>query len=222
VASRPRGKTLVEAAVESVEEARAAERAGAGRVELCANLAEGGTTPSAGMIAACRAAVRIPVYVMIRPRGGNFSYSKEELDVMQRDIDVARELGADGVVFGVLTRARLIDQRVTRELVALSRPLDVTFHRAIDASRDPLGALDILFRCGVDRVLTSGGADRAMDGVKTIAAMVEQAGQRIVVIAGGSVRPRNVAGLVKKTSVREVHLRGTDAAIVRGVVAALR
>jgi copper homeostasis protein len=159
---------------------------------------------------------------MIRPRGGNFSYSKEELDVMQRDIDVARELGADGVVFGVLTRARLIDQRVTRELVALSRPLDVTFHRAIDASRDPLGALDILFRCGVDRVLTSGGADRAMDGVKTIAAMVEQAGQRIVVIAGGSVRPRNVVGLVKKTSVREVHLRGTAAAIVRGVVAALR
>ena len=164
---------LVEACVDSVESARAAERGGADRLELCDNLVEGGTTPSAGMIAECRTHVRIPIYVMIRPRGGDFLYSPVELEVMVRDIALARELGADGVVFGMLTNAGKVDRKRTARFVNLSYPLDVTFHRAIDVSRDPLEALEVLVDAGVDRVLTSGGAAKALAGSRVIAAMVK-------------------------------------------------
>lgn len=201
-------KILVEACVDSVESARAAEQGGADRIELCDNLVEGGTTPSAGMIAECRARVRIPIYVMIRPRGGDFLYSRPEFEVMQRDVVVARELGADGVVFGILTPAGEVDRRRTAQLNELSFPLDVTFHRAIDVSRDPLKALDDLIHSGIDRVLTSGGAAKALAGAGMIRQMVERAAGRIVILAGGGITDRNVAQLVKRTGVKEVHVRG--------------
>lgn len=199
---------LVEACVDSVESARAAEKGGADRVELCDNLVEGGTTPSAGMIAECRAEVRIPIYVMIRPRGGDFLYSEVELDVMKRDIALARELGADGVVFGMLTSAGKVDPRRTAQFVNLSYPLDVTFHRAIDVSRDLLEALDVLVEAGVDRVLTSGGAAKAVSGAPVIRTLVERAAGRIGILAGGGINHRNVAQVVSRTGVREVHVRG--------------
>lgn len=201
-------RILVEACVDSVESALAAEKGGAGRVELCDNLVEGGTTPSAGMIAECRALVRIPIYVMIRPRGGDFHYSDVELEVMKRDIALARELGADGVVFGMLTSAGKVDARRTARYVTLSYPLDVTFHRAIDVSRDPLEALEVLVAAGVDRVLTSGGAARALSGAPVIRAMVERAAGRIGILAGGGITGRNVAQVVRRTGVNEVHVRG--------------
>ena len=203
---------LVEACVDSVASALAAQRGGASRIELCDNLVEGGTTPSAGTIALCRDRLRIPIYVMIRPRGGDFCYSPVELDVMRRDIAAAHALGADGVVLGLLRPDGTVDRRRTRALIALARPLDVTFHRAIDVARDPIAALDDLLALGVDRVLTSGQARPALAGACVIAALVERAAGRLEVLAGGGVDETNAREVVARTGVREIHVRGTSPA----------
>ena len=203
------GPILVEAAVESVEGAIAAERAGAQRIELCANLAEGGTTPSAGTIGATLARVHVPVFVMIRPRGGDFLYAPLELDVMARDIASARGLGAQGVVLGVLTSDGAVDVERTRDLVEAARPLPVTFHRAFDVSADLEAALDALIRCEIMRVLTSGGAPRAGDGIERLAALVRQAGDRITVMPGGGITAANAMRIVEQTGAREIHVGGT-------------
>jgi copper homeostasis protein len=201
-------RILLEVVVDSVESAVAAESGGAGRVELCSGLVEGGVTPSAGMIAECRERVSVPLYVMIRPRGGDFLYSDAEADIMLRDIDLARKLGADGVVLGLLLPDGTVDVERTRRMVVQARPLDVTFHRAIDVSRNPLEALDTLLAIGVDRVLTSGGAPSALAGARTIARMVHQAAGRLVILAGGRVNERNAAKIVQRTGVTELHARG--------------
>jgi copper homeostasis protein len=203
------GNILIEACVDSVESAMAAERGGAQRLELCDNLVEGGTTPSAGMIAECRRRVSIPLYVMIRPRGGDFLYSEIELEVMRRDIAQAKQLGADGVVFGLLLPHGTVDAARTAALVRAARPLDVTFHRAIDVAHDPEEALDALILTGADRVLTSGQAATALQGAAVIKRLVARAAGRIVVLAGGGIDERNVAAVIKKTGVKEVHVRGT-------------
>ena len=203
---------LVEACVDSVVSALAAQRGGASRIELCDNLVEGGTTPSAGTIALCRDRLRIPIYVMIRPRGGDFRYSPVELDVMRRDIAAAQALGADGVVLGLLRPDGTVDRRRTRALIALARPLDVTFHRAIDVARDPIAALDDLLSLGVDRVLTSGQSRTALAGAGVIAALVERAAGRLEVLAGGGVDETNAREVVARTGVREIHVRGTSPA----------
>ena len=202
---------LVEACVDSVESALAAERDGAGRLELCSDLVAGGTTPSAGTIAECRRRVSIPLYVMIRPRGGNFVYSELEFDVMHRDIAVARQLGADGVVLGLLEKGGTVDAVRTAALVRAARPLDVTFHRAIDVARDPEEALEALVVAGVDRVLTSGRAATARRGARVIASLVRRSAGRIVVLAGGGIEGAHVRSLVRTTGVSEIHLRATDA-----------
>lgn len=201
-------KILLEVVVDSVESAAAARSGGAGRVELCANLVEGGITPSAGMIAQCRERIDIPLYVMIRPRGGDFLYSDAELEVMRRDIRQARSLGADGVVLGLLQPDGTVDAARTRRLVALARPLDVTFHRAIDVCRDPIEALDALMRLGVDRVLTSGQAPSALTGARMIARMVRQAGNQLVILPGGRIDEKNAVRIAERTGVRELHVRG--------------
>jgi copper homeostasis protein len=207
----PKRTILVEVVVDSVESAVAAEAGGAGRVELCANLVEGGTTPSAGMIAACRAHVSIPLYVMIRPRGGDFLYSDIEIDIMRRDIRRARSLGADGIVLGLLHPDGTVDAARTARLIRRARPLDVTFHRAIDVCRDPLEALDALAAIGVDRVLTSGQARSALAGARTIATMVRHAANRLVILPGGRINEANAARIVRTTGVREIHVRGARA-----------
>lgn len=201
---------LVEACVDSVESAVAAEQGGAGRIELCDNLIEGGTTPSAGAILGCRERLRIPVFVMIRPRGGDFLYSDIEFEVMRRDIAVAKELGAHGVVFGILRRDGSVDVERTRVLVEEARPLAVTFHRAFDVCRDPDEALEALIALGIDRVLTSGQAAKAEEGIPTIAALVRQAAGRIGILPGGGIDESNVARIVAETGAREVHVRGTS------------
>ena len=167
----------------------------------------GGTTPDAALIERCAASLTIPVFVMIRPRGGDFVYDAGEVAAMADAIRTAAAAGAHGVVFGALRPDATIDVDVMRRLIDVARPLPVTCHKAIDATRDPLEALDALLALGVDRVLTSGGADTAAAGAATIARMVARAGDALVVMAGGGVRAHNVAALVRQTGVREVHAR---------------
>ena len=200
---------LVEACVDSVASSLAAERGGARRLELCDALFDGGTTPSAGMIAACKATVSIPVFVMIRPRGGGFVYSDAERDVMRRDIVVARELGADGVVIGGLRPNGTVDLALVQFLMEAARDLPVTFHRAFDLTPDLDASLESLAGAGVQRVLSSGGASTAADGATALADLVRHAGSRLIVMAGGGVREENVRTLVSVSGVREVHVRLT-------------
>jgi copper homeostasis protein len=202
-------RVLLESCVDSLDAAIASEHGGAGRIELCANLDVGGTTPGADLIARSVERLTIPVFVMVRPRGGDFVYDAGEARDMERDIGKVRAAGAHGVVFGALGRDRRIDAPIMRHLVDAARPLAVTCHRAFDDSRDLSEALDALLALGIDRVLTSGGAPTATEGSGTIAKLVAQAGSALVVMAGGAVRAHNVADLVRRTHVREVHARWT-------------
>jgi copper homeostasis protein len=211
-----RAPVLVEACVDSVASSIAAERGGARRLELCDALFDGGTTPSAGMIAACKEAVSIPVVVMIRPRGGGFVYSDAERDVMRRDVAVARSLRADGVAIGGLRPDGGVDLALVQSLIEPADGMSITFHRAFDLTIDMESALDSLIGAGVTHILTAGGAARAIDGATAIAKLVRQAGSRAVVMAGGGVREENVRQLVSASGVREVHVRLTR--ITRGDV----
>jgi copper homeostasis protein len=199
---------LVEACVDTIESALAAARGGAHRIELCANLIEGGTTPSAGTLAVCRSQLDIPICVLIRPRGGDFLYSAAEFAVMLEDIRRAKEAGVQGIVTGVLRADGDIDADRTRELIGAARPLHVTFHRAFDVCRDANRALETLIALGVERVLTSGQSATAPEGVETIARLVRQAAGRIAILPGGGITEENVATLVRATGVTEVHLTG--------------
>lgn len=200
----------VEICVDSAAGAAAAERGGADRVELCANLLEGGTTPSAGCIKLARR-VKIGLFVMIRPRGCDFLYQPEELDVMREDIRIAKDLGADGVVFGCLTADGNINCSQTEQLLNLARPLQVTFHRAFDMSVNPAQALEDLIALGVDRVLTSGQESSALEGMALIRALHKQAAGRIRVMAGGGINLQNVEHLIDSTGITEVHLSARNA-----------
>ena len=204
--SRP---ILIEACVDSVDSALAAEHAGAHRIELCADLAEGGTTPSAGMIQLACERLAIPVFVMARPRGGDFLYSSAEIETMLRDLALMRVLGAHGIVIGALARDGTVDVVATRALVEAARPLPVTFHRAFDLTRDLEEALDTLIDCGVDRVLTSGGAPRAADGIEMLGALAARAGDRLTVMAGGGVDAGTAKLIVERTGIRELHVGGS-------------
>jgi copper homeostasis protein len=200
-------RVLVEACVDTVESAVAAAAGGAGRIELCDNLVEGGTTPSIGAITLARDTLTIPVHVIIRPRGGDFLYGSREVDTMRRDVTAAQRAGVAGVVIGALRADGTVDGDVTARLIADARPLSVTFHRAFDLTRDPFEALDTLVGLGVDRVLTSGQAPTASDGAPLIADLVRRAAGRIGVFPGGGIRPGNAAALVAATGVTEIHVR---------------
>ncbi|HEV7994089.1 MAG TPA: copper homeostasis protein CutC [Gemmatimonadaceae bacterium] len=198
---------LVEAAVESLDDALAAVDGGADRLELCANLAVGGTTPERELISAVVASVNVPVITMIRPRGGSFVYSARELDRMRRDIEAAIQLGAAGVVLGVLDAEHCVDVEQTRMLAGVAGPEQVSFHRAIDRTPDLLAAADALISLGIARVLTSGGAATASEGLVALDALVSHVGERLVVVAGGGVRAHTVRGIVEGSGVSEVHAR---------------
>jgi copper homeostasis protein len=209
-------RIAIEICVGDVESAIAAEAGGADRVELCDNLAVGGTTPSAGTIAETCRWLSIPVHVLIRPRAGDFVYSDCELAVMRHDIQAAKALGAAGVVLGVLSPGGAMDVERTAALIALARPLSVTFHKAIDQSENLLETLDALIALGVDRVLTSGGRPTAREGIETLRALVERAADRIAVMAGGRLDLDHVEAVIQQSRVGEVHL---GSAVVRAVLA---
>jgi copper homeostasis protein len=196
----------VEICVGDLTAAIAADAGGADRIELCANLVAGGTTPSAGTIAQSCRRLRIPVHVLIRTCEGDFVYSEPELAVMRHDINIAKACGAAGVVFGVLTRAAVIDHEQTALLAALARPMSVTFHRAFDQTRDLREALDTLVPLGVDRVLTSGGQPTALAGIDMLADLVARAGEKTVIMAGGRLSTDNLKRVIEGSGVREVHL----------------
>lgn len=203
-------KVLVEVCVDSVESAVAAQNGGADRVELCDNLMEGGTTPSYGSIEIARELLQIGLHVIIRPRGGDFLYSDIEFEIMCRDIEVAKRLGADGVVIGILTSDGGIDTMRTGKLVELARPMSVTFHRAFDVCRDPNRAVDELAAIGVDRLLTSGQEANAVEGMDLIAELVKHASGRIEIMVCGNLSERNVKKVIAATGVREVHFTAFD------------
>ena len=210
--------TLVEAAVETLDSALAAERAGVDRIELCENLNEGGTTPNEGLIAAVTERVRLPVFVLIRSRAGGFVYSQREFEEMISDVERAGSRGIAGIVTGALTAQGRVDVTQTRALVKAAAGLPVTFHRAIDSAADLRKALEAAIEAGASRVLTSGGAATALEGVDLIAALVDQARNRISIVAGGGIREHNVLDVIARTGVREVHGRLVDEAQMRGLV----
>jgi copper homeostasis protein len=195
----------VEICVDSVESAVAAQAGGADRVELCDNLMEGGTTPSFGSIEVARKLLNIKLHVIIRPRGGDFLYSDTEFEIMKRDIEAAKHLGADGVVIGILDAAGNIDLARTRELTALARPMSVTFHRAFDVCADPFKAIDELAAISVDRILTSGQEATAVEGLDLLAKLVRHAGDRLTIMACGNLNERNLKKVVDTSGVSEVH-----------------
>lgn len=208
-------ETIPEVSLDSVESAIAAQRGGAARVELCANLPEGGTTPSAGMIATVRKEIRIGLHVMIRPRGGDFCYSALEFEMMKRDILMAKQLRADGIALGILCADGTVDVNRTRELVEVARPLSVTFHRAFDMTLNLRRALEQIIESGAARVLTSGGEPSAEKALDAIQSLVHAARNRIRVVVCGGVREHNIRRILDATGVHEVHVghRGVEVAV---------
>jgi copper homeostasis protein len=198
-------RLTAEICIDSVEGAIAASEAGADRVELCANLLEGGTTPSLGLMETTIARAKLPVQVMIRPRGGDFLYSDIEIEMMLRDIAAAKVARAGGVVFGCLTTDGRIDSALAQRLMAAARPLSVTFHRAFDVARDPVEALQTLIGLGVDRLLTSGQEPNALEGSPLIRRLIELAAGRIIVMPGGGITARNVGRVLQETGASEIH-----------------
>lgn len=209
---------LVEAAVESIEDALAAVEGGADRLELCANLSVGGTTPDQALIEAVLSRIDTPVFAMIRPRGGSFVYSGHELDEMRRDLENALALGCAGVVLGVLDHANRVDVGRTQSLTAIAGGERVTFHRAFDRTPDVFAAADALVSMGISRVLTSGGAPNASDGAEILNALVARSAGRLEILAGGGVRAHNVREIIQRGNVREVHARcERDAGRIRAI-----
>jgi len=197
---------ILEACVNSAISAIEAQKGGADRVELCENMAEGGCTPSAGTIKLARKYLHIGLFVMIRPRGADFLYSDNEAEIMQWDVKMAKELKADGVVFGILNPNGTIDKARMKYLEDLARPMGVTCHRAFDMTRDPFEALEDLVSIGVDRVLTSGQSDSALQGAPLIRQLIEKSRGRIVIMPGHGIKEHNLEEVIRATGAGEYHL----------------
>ena len=196
---------IKEACVESFEKSLEAQNNGANRIELCENLAVGGTTPSYGTVKVCLEKLNIPIFPMIRARGGNFVYSKEEIEMMKEDIKAFIDLGVKGVVFGFLTSDNKIDLELTKELVDLAYPMEVTFHKAIDEIVNPLDYIDDLVNIGIKRILTSGGKATALEGKDLINEMIKKSNGRLKVVVAGKVRKENLNELSNLICANEFH-----------------
>jgi copper homeostasis protein len=196
---------LLEICSGSLTSAVNAQKGGAHRIELCDNLSEGGTTPSPGTIRMVKKLLDIPVFVLIRPRPGDFLYTAEEFESMKEDVLFCKGHRVEGVVLGILQADGQVDAERCAALIQLARPMQVTFHRAFDRARDPFDALEDIIHLGCERILTSGQAASAMEGSELIRELVSRAGPRISIMPGSGVSEDNVIKLVKKTGVREVH-----------------
>jgi len=204
------GKWVIEIATSDFSTTAAAVAGGADRVELCANLAEGGTTPSLGTIRKCREKFSVQLYPIIRPRGGDFLYSADEFAVMMEDVLLCKSLGCDGVVIGILLQDGTIDRDRTARLTDAAYPMGVTFHRAFDRAADPFAALETIIDCGCERILTSGQQPAVTEGVRLVASLQEKANERIIIMPGSGVRKENIRMLAEQTGCTEFHssLRG--------------
>jgi len=196
----------LEICANSVASCLEAQKGGAYRVELCAAIPEGGTTPSYGEITLARELLEIKLNVIIRPRGGDFLYSALEQSIMLKDIEIARRLGADGVVIGCLTARGEVEMQRSRELIDAAEGMSVTFHRAFDMCRDPFDTLERIITLGCDRILTSGLQPRAEQGIALLKQLVEKAGDRIIIMPGSGVNAQNIARIAKETGAKEFHL----------------
>ncbi|MFC4261393.1 copper homeostasis protein CutC [Ferruginibacter yonginensis] len=196
---------MLETIAFNIESCTIAQAAGADRIELCANPGEGGTTPSAGFIKQARRLLSIDLFPIIRPRGGDFLYTADELAVMKSDILLCKNAGCDGVVLGVLQADGHINQSICSALVALAYPMSVTFHRAFDRVADPSTALEAIIDCGFERILTSGGRPTAMEGIDALTWLVTQANNRIIIMPGSGVRANNIAQIKTITGATEFH-----------------
>jgi copper homeostasis protein len=198
-------KYLIEIATSDFATTRSAVEGGADRIELCANLAEGGTTPSYGTIKQCREAFSVSLYPIIRPRGGDFLYTKDEFEIMLQDVKLCKQLGCDGIVIGLLNMDGTIDIARTAALIEDAYPLGVTFHRAFDRCKDPFEALEQLIDIGCERILTSGQKPSVVDGVDLVAELNKKADERIIIMPGSGVRKENIKMLAEKTDCVEFH-----------------
>jgi copper homeostasis protein len=196
---------ILEISVENVEAAEAAESGGASRIEFCSNTRVGGTTPSDELLRAVRERVRVPIFSMVRPRGGNFFYSEAEYEAMQRDIDAAKECGMDGVVLGLLKADGEVDVARSVQLVERARPLPVTFHRAFDECRDLHRSLEGVIATGATRLLTSGGRPTAPEALGVLGELVRIAEERLIVLPGSGIHAGNIREVVRKTGACEYH-----------------
>ena len=196
---------ILEVCCGSLASALAAQEGGAHRVELCANLFEGGTTPSHGTLELAREKLGIKINVLVRPRGSDFVYNGDEIEIIRHDVVKCKELGIDGVVIGFLTLQGEIDVEKTKEIVKLARPMSVTFHRAFDMCIDPYEALEELIEIGVDRILTSGQKNMAPEGVDLIADLVNEAGDRVIIMPGAGLEVENIADFHKWVGAKEYH-----------------
>lgn len=197
---------LLEISLDSVESAMAAERGGAQRVELCDNLAGGGTTPSMKTIELVRRNITIGLHVMIRPRVGDFFYSDSEFEIMKKDIAAVKKLGVDGIVFGILKNDRTIDKDRIKMLADLAKPMNTIFHRAFDVVADPVQALQDVISSGCDRLLTSGQQQTAEEGIPLIAQLIKQAKDRIIIMPGCGVDVQNAKDILDRTGATEIHI----------------
>ena len=205
-------KYIIEIATSDFATTQSAVEGGADRIELCANLAEGGTTPSYGTIKQCRIAFDVDIYPIIRPRGGDFLYTDEEFSIMLEDIKKCKRLNCDGIVIGLLNKDGTIDIKRTSRLVDMAYPLGVTFHRAFDRCKEPFEAMEQLIQIGCERILTSGQQLSVVDGVELVAELNKAADQRIIIMPGSGVRQENIKMLAEKTGCVEFHssLRGKE------------
>jgi copper homeostasis protein len=201
----------LEICVDSVESAIIAQNADVDRVELCANLSEGGTTPGLGTILSARENLGIGLHVIIRPRGGDFLYTDLEYDIMRREIDICGESGVNGIVLGILEKDGDIDVERTARLIEFARPMSATFHRAFDMCADPIKGLEDVISSGAERLLTSGLKNKAVEGMDIIRHLVRQAGTRIIVMPGSGINELNIGEIARTTGAKEFHLTGRKA-----------
>ncbi len=198
-------KYTLEIATFNFQSGLLAAQAGADRIEVCDNMAEGGTSPSYGTIKLLKEHISIPVFAMIRARGGDFLYNEVEFAAMLKDLQLYKELGCEGIVFGFLNSDGTINKKMTRRFVEAAYPMEVTFHRAFDRSVDPLQALEDIIECGCQRILTSGQKPFAQDGIGLLKQLVDQAGERIIILPGCGVLSNNIKLLAEQTGAVELH-----------------
>lgn len=198
-------KYILETIAFNIQSCITAQAAGAQRIELCDNPLEGGTTPSYGFIKAARKVLTIDLFSIIRPRGGDFLYTNEEFEIMKTDIKVCKELGCDGVVFGILKDDATIDKPRCKILVQIAYPMSITFHRAFDRVTDPSQALEDVIECKFERILTSGFHPTAMDGLENLKKLIQLADERIIIMPGSGVRAANIGELAEATAAVEFH-----------------